>query len=295
MKNTTLKNLSRTAYYSGVRRGFTLIELLVVIAIIAILAGLLLPALAKAKQKAWAIECISDRKQTILAAVLYADDNQDHWVPNQPGITPAWVAGGMDWIASNTDNTNLAQLVNPSVSVMGPYIKNYKCFLCPADPSKVQGEGARVRSISMSQSVGTIYSTGQAVTGQWLTGNYTGNSPQNVWHTYGKGSDMVDLTPSLLWVFCDEHPDSINDPMLAVQMAYTGPFATIIDYPASYHNGAGGFAFADGHAEIHKWVGQTIQPPIVIPGSNIGNHSNPAGDSAPDVLWLQQHTSAKIQ
>jgi prepilin-type processing-associated H-X9-DG protein len=80
--------------------------------------------------------------------------------------------------------------------------------------------------------------------------------------------------------------------MFAVQMALSGPFATIIDYPANYHNGAAGFAFADGHAEIHKWLGQTIQPAVVYSGSPPSEHSNPCGDSAPDVQWLQLHTSA---
>jgi len=132
----------------------------------------------------------------------------------------------------------------------------------------------------------------QAVNGQWLTGSDIQNAAQTTWSTYGRSSDMINPTPSLLWVFADEHPDSINDAMLAVQMSLSGPFATIIDYPASYHNGAGGFAFADGHAEIHKWIGRTIQPPLVYSGSPPSEHSNPCGDSAVDVMWLQGHTSS---
>ena len=103
--------------------------------------------------------------------------------------------------------------------------------------------------------------------------------------------------PATLWVFVDEHPNSINDAGFAVDMKDVGAFSKIIDYPASYHNGACGFSFADGHAEIHKWIGGTIKPPVSLNGANIGSGANPGpagNDSVPDVKWLQDHTSAPM-
>jgi prepilin-type processing-associated H-X9-DG protein len=261
---------------------------------------LLLPALSKAKQKAQGTYCMNNEKQLALAAIEYADDNNDHWIPNFPGQDPNWVVGKMDWNASNPDNTNYMLLVDPIHSVLGQYIKNYKIFHCPSDPSYVQGEGQRVRSVSASQSVGTVYaSTGQLsagdnVNGQWLPGANVGANLQTTWRTFGRTSDMTIPDPSRLFIFLDEHPDSINDPQFAVQMAYVGPFAKIIDVPASYHNGAGGFSFCDGHAEVHRWIGSTIQKPVVNGGANIGNNAQPANDSAVDVLWLQQRASSQL-
>lgn len=157
----------------------------------------------------------------------------------------------------------------------------------------------------MSQVIGTVGATltpqltaGSPVNGQWVLGYNLGVNQQPAggtrYRTYGKTSAMSVPGPSMLWVFVDEHPNSINDAGFAVQMAATGPSSKIIDYPASYHNGACGFSFADGHAEIHRWLGKTIQPPVVNGGgANLGNglSGNNAGDSAPDIQWLQEHTT----
>jgi len=295
--------MKQTHHRAGKYGAFTLIELLVVIAIIAILAAMLLPALNKAKQKAQGIQCLNNQKQMALSAVMYANDFNDHWVPNEPGQAVCWCAGNMDWNAANKDNTNSRELVNPAVSVLGTYTVNANLYHCPADTSFVKGEGARVRSVSMSQSVGTVgvgvagLPVGVAVNGQWLSGANIGTSQQTAYRTYGKTSDMVVPGTSMLWIFVDEHPDSINDAGLAVQIKETGPSGAWIDIPASYHNGACGFAFADGHAEIHKWLGSAVKPPVVVGGSSLGNAASGlyAGSSSADIAdltWIQQRTSA---
>jgi prepilin-type processing-associated H-X9-DG protein len=139
-----------------------------------------------------------------------------------------------------------------------------------------------VRSISMSQ----VFSKG----GEWLDKTY--NATQTAWRTYDRFTAIV--LPVKTWVFVDEHPDSING--LGFANACTGAdspaTAQIIDFPANFHCGGGGFAFADGHAEIHKWKGSKINnAPVTYTGTLALNV--PAGDSWVDVRWMAENTTVR--
>ena len=255
------------------RQGFTLIELLVVIAIIAILAAMLLPALAKARQKAQGICCLSNTKQLALAWLMYAHDNNDRLV-NNAGIdgteasrTNNWVADVMGYSPQEDTNTTLLQagLLAPQVA------RNTGIYHCPADRTMTtEPDGRqypRVRSVSMNAFVGPWDAAGS----QLLPG----------WAQFVRLSAI--RKPSMIFVFLDESPQTINDGWYI--FCNNGPTGNLwSDMPASYHNGACGFSFADGHSEIKHWLVRTT----IVPFSS---WPVPTGPNRSDFLWVSQRAT----
>jgi prepilin-type N-terminal cleavage/methylation domain-containing protein/prepilin-type processing-associated H-X9-DG protein len=279
--NPTSK-LSRTT-----RSAFTLIELLVVIAIIAILAGMLLPALNKAKEKTKGIYCMNNGHQLMLAWQMYATENSDRIVENYHSTTvfatggnAPWVCGWLTWDTS-PDNINYNYITEePYAKMSRYYAKSRKIFKRPADiylsgVQRSQRRLERVRSVSANIGIGN------------------GNAEAGPWDSYykhaRKTTDLIYPGPSDTWVYIDEHPDSINDAGF-----FNPQGGQFIDIPATYHNGATGFAMADGHSEIHKWLTTLKGDPRV---RNVRYTSIAASGIAPtgsytkdaDYQWLKQH------
>jgi prepilin-type N-terminal cleavage/methylation domain-containing protein/prepilin-type processing-associated H-X9-DG protein len=266
-------------------QAFTLLELLVVVSVIAIIAALLLPALSKAKGRALAISCLNNTRQLAVAWALYADDHENRLPYNLGGTGVRRIASvrtNLNWVNNvltwglESDNTNVATLTEAS---LGAYVsRSPAVYRCPSDQvlSEAQrsaGWSGRVRSYSMNAMVGDA--------GELSQNGYNVNNPG-----YEQFFKLTTIPhPAQIFVFLDEHPDSINDGYFLNRDYYD----QWIDLPASYHNGAAAFSFADGHSELHRWQIKSTKVPALAFATML-----PAAISlneGTDFHWLLDHMS----
>jgi prepilin-type processing-associated H-X9-DG protein len=248
---------------------------------------MLLPALTRARLKAHSVHCMNNSKQMMLAWRMYCEDHSDK-IPSAYGNPAVWIPpGDMTWTGNartdggNQFNWNVDVMVKKSL--LWPYCgKNAGIWRCPGDnqypctPTSGPNAGQsfpRQRSISMLS---------------WLNGS-DAQSFGSGFTVYTKLTGILNPGPSMTIVFLDERCDSINDGEWCSNMSGWPDKPQqwyLTDFPASYHGGAGGIAFVDGHSEIHKWRDARTTPPIgKLINLNIPSPKNP------DAYWIMEHST----
>jgi len=289
-------------FQSKSRQAFTLIELLVVIAIIAILAAMLLPALSKAKVRAQATMCMNNSRQLMFAWIQYYTDNNDQLVNNyglpysaieeQRQTYRSWANNQMGWNANDQFGDRMDKVDGITMAPFYKYASGLGIYKCPADhyvspKQAAAGITARPRSYSMNGFFG-VYSPDVP--------NPAGNNNYPTYRQFLKAGSIPN--PSGLFVTLDEHPDSINDGFLQANPHTDTAPSKWDDLPATYHDGACGFAFADGHSEIHKFKSSAC---TILPVRYTTFQNDPASAfsrdpvaSANDVLWVATRAGVPI-
>ena len=255
------------------RSGFTLIELLVVIAIIAILAGLLLPALSRAKERTRTIGCMSNLKQFQLASHVYALDHDDFFPLNaSSGRSYSWVWGAMTHEGVSptyeNDTTNWVVMLDSKKSALASYTRAHKIYRCPADTTYIILNGIkhpRVRSYAMN--------------------GFIGNRAGRMVRDYLRVSEMTEPSPSDLFMFSEEHEDFVMHGLyLGATLVSKVEWGTM---PAYRHNKSAAFSFADGHVDTHRWQDKETFQKITRTGP-----SSPTVLNSKDIPWLSSHATA---
>jgi prepilin-type N-terminal cleavage/methylation domain-containing protein/prepilin-type processing-associated H-X9-DG protein len=265
--------------------GFSLTELLVVIAVIGVLSSLLLPTLSRAHSKGQSAACLNHLRQLAIATQLYANDWQGSLPYNlgaadtksavRYGSFRNWANNVMSW-ELDADNTNTTWLARGG---LGPYLGgNSAIFRCPADRvvSEVQraaGWTRRVRSYSMNAMIGNA--------GEFSYAGYNVNNPR--YTQFFKEADVP--VPARIFVFIEEHPDSINDGYFLNRLWQREWF----DLPASWHTDSANLTFADGHTESHRWLSESTRPSARPDAARLP-FAVPA-DAAADFDWLMARTT----
>jgi prepilin-type processing-associated H-X9-DG protein len=270
----------------GPDSAFTFIELLVVIGTLAVLVLVVAPAFAASKPNGKVAQCLNNQRQLAVAWQMYASDNADLLVS-----PTSWISSGaiLDW-TSNPANTNAAYLTNSADGLSGSYVKTAAIYKCPADfYQSTANPGPRIRSVSLD---GALGGTGPTAQGSAPGGGqYFGTGPFSAGHCT-KLSYLAKPGPASVFLFADEHPDSINDNQFMNDPGYAATGEKWRDLPASYHNNGAGFSFADGHTEMHIWQNQnnaTCFPVLFLNYTTGAPWSLSLYRNDLDYQWLEGH------
>jgi len=249
------------------RGAFTLIELLVVIAIIAILAGMLLPALSKAKSKGQAIVCLNNLSQLQKAWQMYTDDNDDMMPLTEldSGGPPHYRARPGSWVLGNAvldvSPTNL------QAGTLFPYLPSVGVFRCPSDRTLTNPRDGKRFPVNRSYTVNAALNA---------KGGMVENNPPRPFVHLKKLSAVV---TSRVWVFTESTPftDMPGDPVLAFYIAQSLPHERWGDIPTDRHSQGCNLSFADGHAEFHGWKApkdsRSADKHLIQPGGDREDHT----------------------
>jgi len=216
--------------------GFTLIELLVVMAIIGILAGLLLPALSRAKAKAQSATCQNHLRQLQLGWLMYLHDHEDQLVPNKDGDRGDgnWISYPGSWVEGNAevdmDTTNIQK------GVLFPYHPSTAIYHCPSDRSTVTDKPGLIRTRSYMIEV-------------WLNG--TEDFDEWAPHLQRKYGSLKN--PSKVFVFLDAGTCDSGSFYFCPYGYNYEPESNWVNSPSDRHSRGSNLSFADGHVEYHRW------------------------------------------
>ncbi len=262
------------------KAGFTRTELFLAIAIIAALAVILVPTLGKSKTRTQGAGGLDNLRQLQLGWLLYSSDNDDKLVrsggmdqivtvPNDPTGQPG--GSKSQWVLGTTDSLPAAtNILLFQRGLLYPYINNYRAYKCPADP-KILDARSTVRSVSMNCWMNPIR--------DWNT--IKGYGQTSAFRVFKKQREITIPPPAKCWVLIDENPVSINDGWFVCD---PNQQTTWGDIPASYHDGAGGLSFADGHSEIRRWRDRNLLNLKTLPA--------PRDAGSTDLLWLEERTTS---
>ena len=278
---------------------FTRIELLAVVAAVSLIASVLLPALGREISRDSRVFCLFRMNRLAQAMTLYAQDSRGWLPPNgDDGSTVAfwdWVGGQAGPGGAQEFNPDI--LRDPTRALLTPYLQgDISVYRCSMDQRMGSYQGTNstligtkvpaARTVSMNGAVGTLPYANSAVYGPWLSGSHY-EAVGSTWFCYGRMSDFVRPGPAATFTFIEEDANSVNDGALGCVGPSSPQKYMWIDWPATYHDMAGGVSFADGHAEMHRWLDSRtrVVNGVVSPGTQPGN---------PDIDWLAQRTSALI-